>query len=134
MCGIFGYIGSRDNAVKIVFEGLKRLEYRGYDSWGIATISQTPKSKLQNPKIIVDKHSKDAPFIAYAPELDIASCGPTEEKARENLHEAVKITMQEIERKGKLTEFLKEMGFQKEKTHWVPPRVSFEPFFFPRLT
>ena len=84
-------------------------------------------------KITLDKRSKDAPFIAYVPELDVASCGPTEEKARKNLHESVKILMQEVENKGKLTEFLKEMGFQKEKSHWIPPRVSFEPFFFPAL-
>lgn len=36
MCGIFGYIGRRKNAPELVIEGLKRLEYRGYDSWGIA--------------------------------------------------------------------------------------------------
>ncbi len=36
MCGIFGYIGSNSNASRVVFEGLKNLEYRGYDSWGIA--------------------------------------------------------------------------------------------------
>ncbi len=35
MCGIVGYIGKQDGA-NIVFEGLKKLEYRGYDSWGIA--------------------------------------------------------------------------------------------------
>ena len=35
MCGIVGYIGSRETA-KILIEGLKRLEYRGYDSAGIA--------------------------------------------------------------------------------------------------
>ncbi|MFW6137842.1 MAG: glutamine--fructose-6-phosphate transaminase (isomerizing) [Spirochaetota bacterium] len=34
MCGIVGYIGSRP-AVKVLIEGLKRLEYRGYDSAGI---------------------------------------------------------------------------------------------------
>src|ERR1700682_2109523 len=39
MCGIFGYIGSRD-AVKILLDGLRRLEYRGYDSAGLAI--QTP--------------------------------------------------------------------------------------------
>ena len=35
MCGIFGYIGG-GRAPEIVLEGLKRLEYRGYDSFGIA--------------------------------------------------------------------------------------------------
>src|ERR1700722_7091930 len=37
MCGIFGYIGKK-NAVKTVIEGLHRLEYRGYDSAGIAGV------------------------------------------------------------------------------------------------
>ena len=35
MCGIFGYIGPRD-ACPVIIKGLKRLEYRGYDSAGIA--------------------------------------------------------------------------------------------------
>lgn len=35
MCGIIGYIGKR-NAVSVVLDGLKRLEYRGYDSAGVA--------------------------------------------------------------------------------------------------
>lgn len=47
MCGIFGYIGKQTNAQEIVLEGLKRLEYRGYDSWGVAVV--TPK------KIVVKK-------------------------------------------------------------------------------
>jgi len=38
MCGIMGYIG-RDPAWDIVLSGLRRLEYRGYDSTGIATVS-----------------------------------------------------------------------------------------------
>lgn len=42
MCGIFGYIGKR-NAVNLALEGLKRLEYRGYDSAGLAGIDQNGK-------------------------------------------------------------------------------------------
>lgn len=37
MCGIVGYVGERD-AGSIVFQGLQRLEYRGYDSAGLAVI------------------------------------------------------------------------------------------------
>lgn len=39
MCGIFGYIGKK-NVVKTILEGLKKLEYRGYDSAGIAGIHE----------------------------------------------------------------------------------------------
>src|SRR5712691_12748154 len=37
MCGIVGYVGER-GAVEILLEGLKRLEYRGYDSAGLAVL------------------------------------------------------------------------------------------------
>ena len=38
MCGIIGYYGKKD-AVPILLNGLKRLEYRGYDSAGIAVMA-----------------------------------------------------------------------------------------------
>ena len=38
MCGIVGYVGAKE-AAPLLLEGLKRLEYRGYDSAGIATLS-----------------------------------------------------------------------------------------------
>src|SRR5699024_2687490 len=39
MCGIVGYIGN-ENARDIIIDGLKRLEYRGYDSAGIALCTE----------------------------------------------------------------------------------------------
>ena len=47
MCGIVGYIGEADS-VPILLSGLKRLEYRGYDSAGIAL--------LGNGEIIIQKN------------------------------------------------------------------------------
>jgi len=37
MCGIIGYIGPKD-VVPILIDGLRRLEYRGYDSAGVAVV------------------------------------------------------------------------------------------------
>ena len=37
MCGIVGYIGSKD-VVSVLVEGLRKLEYRGYDSAGVALV------------------------------------------------------------------------------------------------
>ncbi len=51
MCGIFGYVGNKKNGAQIVLEGLKSLEYRGYDSWGVAVV---PEGK-SNTKITVKK-------------------------------------------------------------------------------
>ncbi len=44
MCGIVGYVGGR-SAVGIIVDGLKRLEYRGYDSAGVACL--TPAGELE---------------------------------------------------------------------------------------
>src|SRR3989338_4886575 len=56
MCGIFGYIGKRNDAAKVVFEGLKRLEYRGYDSWGIVAKQETRNRKQETGDLIIEKH------------------------------------------------------------------------------
>ncbi|MGI8929797.1 MAG: glutamine--fructose-6-phosphate transaminase (isomerizing) [Candidatus Limnocylindria bacterium] len=64
MCGIVGYVGPRD-AAPILLEGLRRLEYRGYDSAGIAVLTDDGKvfiekkaGKLTN---LTDHLNGDAP-------------------------------------------------------------------------
>jgi len=65
ICGIFGYIGNK-NASEVILEGLKRLEYRGYDSWGIAVLSES---------IIVDKKVGAIGDLGRAANLPAAKIG-----------------------------------------------------------
>src|SRR6266850_4578578 len=46
MCGIVGYIGPKE-VVPVVIEGLRKLEYRGYDSAGIAVVTQDGKLEIR---------------------------------------------------------------------------------------
>ena len=63
MCGILGYIGDQKKTVDVLLKGLSRLEYRGYDSSGIAVIEDgrsrvfKSKGKLSNLKTKINKHT-----------------------------------------------------------------------------
>ena len=35
MCGIFGFVSKKPVSNRLIYDGLKELEYRGYDSWGM---------------------------------------------------------------------------------------------------
>jgi glucosamine--fructose-6-phosphate aminotransferase (isomerizing) len=72
MCGIVGYIGQRD-ACSVIIKGLKRLEYRGYDSAGIALYDGTgihvskTKGKVNDleEKIVFDKNNNGSIGIGH---------------------------------------------------------------------
>ena len=54
-----------------------------------------------------------ADFVAHTPELDISSCGDTEQKALDNLKEAVRLFLEEADKMGTLNQILEEAGFLK---------------------
>jgi glucosamine--fructose-6-phosphate aminotransferase (isomerizing) len=55
MCGIVGYVGS-DEALPIILEGLRRLEYRGYDSAGIAVVDGSLEVRKREGKLSELEH------------------------------------------------------------------------------
>ena len=59
MCGIIAYVGNNNSCGKILFEGLHTLEYRGYDSSGIALLDLNKKIKVFKKKGNVKKAEKD---------------------------------------------------------------------------
>ncbi len=67
MCGIVGYVGS-DEALPLVLEGLRRLEYRGYDSSGVAVLGE---------ELIVRKRAGKLTELVAALEADPVPPGTT---------------------------------------------------------
>ena len=84
-------------------------------------------------KVFHEGTSKDAPWVSYNPELDVASCGPTEKKARENLKEAIDIVLSGAKEDGNLKELLQESGFASNEGKIKPPKVSVEEIVFPTI-
>jgi len=66
MCGIIGYAGD-ENAVPIIVEGLKKLEYRGYDSAGIAVFNERgfEVSKQKGRLVALEQRLADAPISGF---------------------------------------------------------------------
>ncbi|MBE6152294.1 MAG: glutamine--fructose-6-phosphate transaminase (isomerizing) [Firmicutes bacterium] len=65
MCGIVGYVGKNNSCIKVLLDGLRRLEYRGYDSAGIAY--------LENEKIVIKKESGNLENLSNVVDASIDS-------------------------------------------------------------
>ncbi len=67
MCGIVGYLGKR-HAYPVLINGLKRLEYRGYDSAGVALVTDSNELRVYKTK------GKVADLETFASDKDITGC------------------------------------------------------------
>jgi predicted RNase H-like HicB family nuclease len=60
-------------------------------------------------------------YVAYVPELDISSCGATDDEARKNIREAVQAFLETSAEMGTLDEILEEGGYVQEGDGWRGP-------------
>src|SRR5262245_10266996 len=83
MCGIIGYVGPRE-AEPILVEGLRRLEYRGYDSAGLATLTgshlhlRKRAGRLANLMMLL--HDRPAPGCVGISHTRWATHGPASDR------------------------------------------------------
>jgi glucosamine--fructose-6-phosphate aminotransferase (isomerizing) len=115
MCGIIGYIGPRETN-KVLIEGLKRLEYRGYDSAGIAVFQKgkieirRKVGKLKNLEELIEKETFDGK-VGIGHTRWATHGRPSDENAHP--HKAGKVTVVHngiIENYLPLREYLKKKG------------------------
>src|SRR4030043_1409242 len=115
MCGIVGYIGPRETA-KVLMDGLKRLEYRGYDSAGIAVFHKgkieirRKVGKLAKLEELIEKETFDGK-VGIGHTRWATHGRPSDENAHP--HKAGKVTVVHngiIENYLPLKEFLKKKG------------------------
>jgi len=121
MCGIVGYVGLK-NASEILIEGLKRLEYRGYDSSGLCTVvdgeltvAKTP-GRIVNLEKEIDGNSKFAAGTIGIAHTRWATHGrPTKENAHPHTSTDEKIAIVHngiIENYSTLKKFLQSKGYE----------------------
>ena len=119
MCGIVGYIGARD-AYPILIEGLKRLEYRGYDSAGVALLDgrgrmnvYKEKGKVSNLEAIASQRDTSG-HVGIAHTRWATHGEPSAVNAHPHVSQSGRLALVHngiIENYASLKEFLKGQGY-----------------------
>lgn len=71
--------------------------------------------------VIISREGKH--YIAYSPALDLSSAGKTQAEATRHFHEAAEAFFEEVIEMGTLKEVLTQLGWQKTKTTFQPPKI-----------
>jgi predicted RNase H-like HicB family nuclease len=95
----------------------------GHVTNGIAFVLSARRGIKMDIQFTTQIFKEGDTFVAYAPELDLSSCGTTIEHAKAHLEEAVTAFIEEAERMGTLSEILEEAGFTKEAAGWKAPEI-----------
>ncbi len=137
MCGIIGYIGKRQ-AAPIIFDGLKRLEYRGYDSAGMAIFDGSNGVQIKKDIGLVDDINKRLNFLSMQGNIGIGHTrwathgGVTQTNAHPHISNNKKILVIHngiVENYQELLTMLKENGFtfySETDTEIIPNLIEFE--------
>ncbi|MBE7022134.1 MAG: glutamine--fructose-6-phosphate transaminase (isomerizing) [Ruminococcaceae bacterium] len=119
MCGIVGYIGARQ-AAPILLDGLKKLEYRGYDSAGVAVLNEgaitvkKTKGRLKNLSDMIDGGHKIPGTIGIGHTRWATHGEPSDINSHPHTSESGKIAVVHngiIENYMKIKEFLTAKGY-----------------------
>ncbi len=87
------------------------------------TIPNLPETVAGELSLLVQVWKEGPTYVAYAPELDVSSCGRTASQAKSHLREAISLFVEESARRGTLEDILLEAGFEKHGTRFKPRRI-----------
>jgi predicted RNase H-like HicB family nuclease len=76
---------------------------------------------MQDIAYTVHTFKESGTYIAYVPELDLSSCGATDDAARKNIRDAVQGFLETSVKMGTLDEILEEAGYEKKGGFWEAP-------------
>jgi predicted RNase H-like HicB family nuclease len=76
---------------------------------------------MENISFTVHIFKEGLAYVAHVPELDLSSCGSTEEEARKNIRDAVDAFLETSRDMGTLPEILEEAGYEREGNAWRAP-------------
>jgi predicted RNase H-like HicB family nuclease len=76
---------------------------------------------MQDIAYTVHTFKEGGTYVAYVPELDLSSCGATNDEARKNIREAVQGFLETSTEMGSLDWILEEAGYTKSGDSWVAP-------------